>query len=146
MIYFDTSYILKCYLNEANAELVRALAEQEPDKYSCRWARAEFFSGLKRQVREAKLTATQAGEVKREFESDEHAGVWLWLPVDDSLLDSVAARFSSWPDSVPLRTGDALHLTSAKENGFTEIYSNDKHLLAAAPHFGLIGKNVLPSS
>ena len=146
MIYFDTSYILKCYLNEANAELVRALAGQEADKYSCRWARAEFFSGLKRQVREGKLTSAQAGDVQREFESDDQAGVWLWLPVDDRLLDAVATRFSAWPDAVPLRTGDALHLTCATEHGFSEIYSNDKHLLAAAPHFGLVGKNVLPNA
>lgn len=125
--------------------MVRALAEQEHNKYSCRWARAEFFSGLKRHVRERKLSSIQAGEVRQAFESDEQAGVWLWLPVDDALLDAVAARFATWPDDVPLRVGDALHLSCAKENGFTEVYSNDTHLLAAASHFGLTGKNVLPS-
>ena len=144
MIYFDTTYILKCYLNEQHADLVRALAEQEANKYSCRWARAEFFSGLKRHVREGKLSSVQASEVRRAFQSDEQAGVWLWLSVDDDLLDAVAARFAAWPDNVPLRTGDALHLTCAKENGFNEVYSNDTHLLAAAPHFGLTGRNVLP--
>ena len=32
MIYFDTSYILKCYLNEPQAEKVRDLAERDADK------------------------------------------------------------------------------------------------------------------
>ncbi len=144
MIYFDTSYILKCYLNEPQAEKVRALAERDADKYCCRWGRVEFFSGIKRQLREGKLTPEQAAEIQEVFCQDETDGVWLWLPVDHALLDAVCAAFQNLPPAVPLRAGDALHLTCAREHGFKEIYSSDKHLLTAAPQFGPAGRNVLP--
>ncbi|MGH9837847.1 MAG: hypothetical protein ACREEM_03595 [Blastocatellia bacterium] len=42
-----------------------------------------------------------------------------------------------------LRTVDAIHLTCASSYGFQEIYSNDRHLLAAALHFKLTGTNII---
>lgn len=38
---------------------------------------------------------------------------------------------------------DASYLSTAAEHGFAEIYSNDTHLLAAAPLFALRGVNVI---
>ncbi len=45
---------------------------------------------------------------------------------------------------VRLRGADALHLCCAKQHGYRTIHSNDRHLLAAAGHFGLRGRNVVP--
>jgi len=41
-----------------------------------------------------------------------------------------------------LRAGDAIHLAAAQNAGLSEIWSNDKRLLRAAPAFGLTGKSV----
>jgi predicted nucleic acid-binding protein len=38
---------------------------------------------------------------------------------------------------------DAIHLTCASSHGFQEVYSNDRHLLAAAHHFNLTGRNII---
>ena len=43
------------------------------------------------------------------------------------------------PPDVPLRTGDAIHTENALETGEMEIWTNDRHLLAAVAHFGLAG-------
>ena len=42
------------------------------------------------------------------------------------------------PPDVPLRAGDAIHTATALE---TEIWTNDRHLLAAVAHFGLAGRS-----
>jgi predicted nucleic acid-binding protein len=42
---------------------------------------------------------------------------------------------------VPLRAGDAIHTATALETGETEIWTNDRHLLAAVAHFGLAGRS-----
>jgi hypothetical protein len=58
-------------------------------------------------------------------------------------MASVVNSFRNLPGQIFLRSADAVHLVTAKTNAFREIYSNDIHLLAAAPHFGLEGKNII---
>ncbi len=71
-------------------------------------------------------------------------GVWRVVPVTERLLRNVSFNFNvgRLPAGVYLRAGDAVHLTTAADQGESEIWTNDRHLLAAAGHFGIAGRKV----
>jgi predicted nucleic acid-binding protein len=79
-----------------------------------------------------------------QFHADIAAGDLRLIPLTDAILDRIEAVFITAPATTYLRAADAVHLATDAEHGFTEIHSNDKHLLAAAPLFGLAGVNVIP--
>jgi predicted nucleic acid-binding protein len=144
VIYFDAAYVLKCYLPEPNCQLVRQLLAQHHGAVSCILGRLEFAAGVHRAVREGKLSSADAGVVHQTMRQDEAQSVWTWLPVTSAVVQRVIAAFETLPPQLFLRTGDAVHLACAQEHRCTEVYSNDQHLLAAASHFGLVGRNVIP--
>ena len=57
------------------------------------------------------------------------------MPVTESLLRKAAILIRSPPPDVPFRASDAIHTATALETGETEIWTNDRHLLAAVAHF-----------
>ena len=142
-MYFDAAYIAKCYLNEPGAERVRDLARQARGLCSADFGRLEFTCIIQRHRSEGRLTARHAREVFQEFEEDEVNAVWRWLPVNTDLVRATCERVRQLPASTFLRTGDALHLACAREFGFKKVYTNDRHMLAGASHFGISGVNLL---
>ena len=144
MIYLDSTYVVKCYVNERGTPEVLQLTQSQPGRGSCLHGRLEFWTGLHRQVREGQLTLADAQKVWTRFRQDEGAGLWTFFAVTTELVRQACQIVEGLAGDVFIRSADALHLACAKEQGFAEIYSNDRHLLGAAPHFGLAGKNVIP--
>lgn len=66
----------------------------------------------------------------------------IFMCEDEQLLSFVCCWDTKSRDKLYIRTLDALHLVSAADSGFGEILTNDRHMLAAAPHFGLAGRSV----
>ncbi len=143
MIYFDAAYIAKCYPNEPGAARVRAIAHDAEGLASCELARLEFVCTLQRHLREGHVKPREARQILDEFRADEEGDVWRWLPITSLLLRRVADDVARLPSQGVLRAVDALHLGAAREHGFREVYTNDRHMLAAAHLFGLSGVNVL---
>jgi predicted nucleic acid-binding protein len=144
MIYFDTAYLAKCYLNEHGSDEVRELATTREHIACCAIGRLELASTIHRNFREGKITLKQAQLIHGQFDLDEANHLWTWLPVSSDLLIGAAKKFRSMGESIYLRASDALHLTCAAEHGFKEIFSNDRHLLSAASAFKIKARNIIP--
>jgi predicted nucleic acid-binding protein len=143
MIYFDTAYLVKCYVNEPGAEAVRGLAAADGRIACCTYGRAELAAAVQRKHRDGLLSEAQRATVFAQIRHDDGRGVILWLPLPQTLLDRVFDAFACLPAELPVRTGAAIHLACAAANGFDTIYSSDRHLLAAAPWFGVAGRDIL---
>jgi predicted nucleic acid-binding protein len=77
------------------------------------------------------------------FLEDVRAGAWNLLPVTSELLEGLEAKLSKLRKrDLFLRAGDAVHLVTAAEAGFREVWTNDRHMLSAARSFGLKGRSV----
>lgn len=142
--YFDANYLFKLQCLEHGTPEVRAHAVTVAIICSAAHGRAEFASAAFRKVREGAATAADLRLALAQMHADIATGNLRFIPLTDAILDRVEKIFSRASCSTYLRAADAIHLATAAECGFTEIYSNDKHLLGAAPLFGLVGVNVIP--
>ena len=142
MIYFDTSYVARLYLEDAGWEKVRALAGTD-HLACCIHGRAETVAAFHRKFREGAVTSADLATLLRQFDRECELGAFRWLPLSEAVVSRLTRVYASLPATVVLRAVDALHLACASENGLNRVYSNDARLLASASHFGLAGANVI---
>lgn len=142
MIYFDTSYVARLYLNDPGWEKVRKLAET--DHLACGLhGRAETLAAFHRKFREGVINSNDLKTLLSQFQQDCKAGAFRWLAVSETVIVQVARVYSSLPAKVVLRAADAIHLGCASEHGLKAIHSNDARLLAGASYFGVKGVNII---
>ncbi len=142
MIYFDTSYLVRLYYQDAGADRVRALAAT--DHVACAaLGQAEMMAAFHRKLREGAIKPAAYAALAEQVEAHIQAGAFHWLAQDGEILARIRQVYRTLPASVFLRGADAMHLGTAAEAGFRVVYSNDAHLLAAAKHFGIEGRNVM---
>lgn len=142
MIYFDTSYLVRLYFRDAGADAVRVLAAT--DHVACAvHGQAEMIAAFHRKLREGAIQPAAYAALVGQVQAHIEAGAFRWLSQDDEVLSRIRRVYQKLPSTVFLRAADAIHLATAAESGFRVIYSNDAHLLAAAKHFGINGKNII---
>lgn len=79
-----------------------------------------------------------------QFHADVRDGIIRLVPTTNSIVQRVEDVFRSAPTGVNLRAAEAIHLATAADSGFEDVYSNDRHFLAAAPFFELPVVNLIP--
>jgi len=139
-MYLDSAYIAKYYLPEPDAVRVRAAIAEADTLISSSIAIGEMACLLHRQMREGFLTRAEIRQVLEAFLDHVTSGLWTLIPVSDSLLREASFLVSGAPQNTILRAGDAIHLTTARSVGESEIWASDRHLVSAAAHFGLLAR------
>jgi predicted nucleic acid-binding protein len=137
MSYLDACYLAKFYLAEPDSARVTAFVLSQPAVSCLSVGKTEVVSVFHRKFREKVVDEAGFHLLCDQFETDCAAGLWRWLPLDDALLKASTKRLRAVPSTTFLRAVDALHLTCAVQEGFTAIQTSDRHMLAAAPAFGL---------
>ena len=141
-MYLDTSYIAKFYFNEPESPQVRELVRKADTIHSSLWALAEFHAVIHRRLREGSSSASDAHDLASRFAEHIERGLWNLVPVNEALLRRTSALMISAPRDLFIRTADAVHLATAHEIGARDVWTSDRHMLAAAACFGLTGRSV----
>jgi predicted nucleic acid-binding protein len=141
-MYLDSAYIAKFCVNEPDAAEVRKLIRGAANVCSSSWALLEVMSVFHRRVREGSLSVAQGRELMDVFRGHVESDLRNLIPAGDALPRRAVTLIRGLPPSVPLRAGDAIHLASALDAGEPEIWTHDRHLLAAAAQFGIAGRSV----
>jgi predicted nucleic acid-binding protein len=142
MIFCDTSYLVRLYLEDPGWEIVRDLCASD-QVAACQLALAEIPAALHRATREGRMDDPTYKEVMAQFLSDCAEDAFSWQALTADIYLQLHEDFALLPFNCFLRAADALHLACARANGFSKVYSNDRHFLASAPYFGLEGINLL---
>jgi predicted nucleic acid-binding protein len=137
--YFDAALVAKFYLNEPGRDAVRRLARAAGLVVTSGIAVAEVAAAFHRKLREGAVTPAVFKALQGQFVHDLDAGLWKLADPTEAVLRDVQEAFVRLNRSVFVRSLDAVHLVTARAEGFARIYSNDRHLLAAARSFGLDG-------
>ena len=144
-IYIDAAYLIKCYLHESDAAAVRELVHASDGVSTSALSIAEVACALHRNLREGTLTKSTEAIVREQFLEDIRSEVWNLVPLTERILHKVEFVTRTLPQNAYLRTGDAIHLVTAMDAGFREIWTNDRHLLAAAALVGIKGRQSTPA-
>ena len=141
MYYWDTSALVKQFIQEIGTDEALALRSDPPPHATATIAYTETFSAFRRRVRESALKESQYHEVVRRFLQDWSA--YVRINLDESILERSRALLERYP----LRTLDSIHLASAIElqdqlNEPSVVISADNQLLRASTAEGLKTKYI----
>ncbi len=145
MLYFDSNYLFRIYSVEPGHEAVKKLLERTNQPVAIAWhGRAEIASVVLRKRREGTETPEHLTSFAKQFHDDCQQFLVHFLPLTEAVMARLESVLAAAPATTNLCAADALHLACAAEHGFTDVHSNDRLFLAAAPLFGLKGVDVIP--
>jgi predicted nucleic acid-binding protein len=138
--YWDTSCLVKLYVPEADSPVIRAHLVPGVSVVTSEISRLELWATLRRKEAIGDLLAGGARRAITVFDGDVAAG----LIIVEEISAVVVTRYETVVDHclgrtppIPLRTLDAIHLSTALACGESEVVAADRRMRDAALILGL---------
>ena len=142
LYYFDSSAVVKLYLDEPGTEQVIRLATSTAGNQICTSAltRVEVRSGIARKIRRKEVDHDAAGQTLELF--DEHWKTrFVRQPVTDAILDQACLLLDRYGlrayDAIQLASCVAVHRAAAAGSSWATFVCSDTNLIEAAIDEGL---------
>ncbi|MBY5269430.1 type II toxin-antitoxin system VapC family toxin [Spiribacter salinus] len=133
--YLDTSALAKWYLDESGSEAVVTYLQSLDVAVITRLTVTEMRSLLSRRRRMGELTDQLESVLFSALHEDIDRGWLQCYRIEDALFEEASRLITRYPEH-PLRTLDALHLTSAMHFGIAELATADTAMANAATSMG----------
>jgi predicted nucleic acid-binding protein len=136
MIYFDTSALVKRFVEEPGSDVVRRFVLGEAPVATAKITYAEVYSGFTRKWKEGHLSSSDYDMVCRDFEADWDSYVRVELSDEILLTSRDVIRRHGLRGFDAIHLASAIHLMTALEERI-DFAAADRRLLEAAEAEGL---------
>lgn len=135
-VYLDTSALAKIYVAEPESAVLEAALLGRRDLVVSDLAVTELTSLLMRRVREGDLARAAAGELYRAIGRDLVKGEFRRVELTADAHREAERLLLVLGSRIPLRAGDALHLSLATLGRARTLLTFDQRMIAAARALG----------
>jgi predicted nucleic acid-binding protein len=94
MVYFDTSYLVRIYIDDEGFDLVRSLLDTSPIASSFH-GEIETIAAFHRVYREKRITRNHYLQLRNQFQDDSQAGAYAWLSAVRELVPKLAEVYQN---------------------------------------------------
>lgn len=146
MIFCDTSTLAKYYIAEEGSGEVRRHLDRADQVVLSELARIELIASFHQRLRAKVWSQQDFVNTIQQFTHDDRNGFWIWLPLKENILEQATKTFITLSQDIFLRASDCLHLMTAIQHHFSEIYTYDRHQSQAAAAFGMVPVALKPKN
>lgn len=136
-MYLDSSVLVKVLLHEPDSLSWRERVGGADSHQSSVVSLVEVSSAVRQKRLLGAISAATAQQLWQRFRRDIETGQLTLLPLTQPVMEEAVRILDSLPDSIPLRSLDALHLASVRVFNATPLATNDSRMITAAKVLGI---------
>jgi predicted nucleic acid-binding protein len=132
MIYLDSGILVKLYLDEPDSQDWRNRLQAHDEFISSALALPEMKSALRQSVSRGLTRPNVAAEIWADFQQRLLSGAMQTIPMGREVVDECIGLLERLPQTIALRTLDALHLATCRLVRPSALATSDRRMRAAA--------------